>query len=146
MTDAQIEKLVIKEIEKRGITFYDMIGLSNANIDTDPEDKTTPVNQRARRNRFNGITESDRIGELLCVGEYNPYKFSQPLKVPFQDLFRFWWHRCVIQELVVEEVLEDIFAYFIEQMRPPEKKKEGMDMTIDFEQLPFSSQDKKQAA
>ncbi len=146
MTDDQIAKLVMNEIEKQGITFYDMIGLSNANIDPDPGDKSMPGNQRARRNRFNGSAESERMEELLCAGEYNPYKSLQPIKVPLQDLFRFWWNRCIVQELLVDEMLGEIFTYFTEQMRPPGKEDKHLDMTIDFEQLPLFEKEMGMAA
>ncbi len=146
MTDEQIERLIFDEIKRRGITLYDMIGLVNENIDPNPEDKTMPANKRARRNRFQSVFGCDRMEELLCVGEYNPYDFLPPLKVTLQDLFRFWWNRCVEKELVVEEVLEDIFAYFTEKMRPPEKETENMDMEIDFIQLSFFSKDIEEAA
>jgi hypothetical protein len=139
MTDDQIETLVMDEIKKRGVTVYDMIGLSKSNIDPNPEDKSKPSNQRARGNKFDGLTESDRMEELLCVGDYNPYKSFQPLKVSFQDLFRFWWNRCIVQELFVDEILGEIFTYFTDQMRPPEKEENHFDITIDFEQLSLFS-------
>jgi hypothetical protein len=50
----------------------------------------------------------DRMKELLCVGKYSEWVDYPPLKIPFRDLFRFWWNRCVEQELVVYEILEDI--------------------------------------
>ncbi len=137
MTDDQIEKLVMNEIKKRGVTVYDMIGLSKSNIDPNPDDKSKPSNQRARMNKFNGITESDRMEELLCVGEYNTYESFLPLKVSLQDLFWFWWNRCIVQELFVDEILGEIFSYFTDQMRPPEKEEDHLDMTIDFDQLPL---------
>ena len=146
MTDEQIERLVMDEIKKRRITFYDMIGLSNQNIDPDPEDKSNPSNQRARKNRLNATTESDRMEELLCIGDYNPYKSFQPLRVVLQDLFRFWWNRCIVQELVVDEILGEIFTYFTDQMRPPEKEEEHLDMTIDFDRLPLSNSELGMAA
>jgi len=52
---------------------------------------------------------SERMKELLCVGKYSEWDDYSPLKIPFQDLFRFWWNRCVHQEYVVDEVLEDIY-------------------------------------
>jgi hypothetical protein len=146
MTDDQIETLVMDEIKKRGVTVYDMIGLSKSNIDPNPEDKSKPSNQRARTNKFNGIAESDRMEELLCVGDYNKYKSFQPLKVSFQELFRFWWNRCIVQELFVDEILGEIFTYFTDQMRPPEKEEERLDTSIDFDQLPLFSRDMEQAA
>jgi len=79
----------------------------------------------------------DRMKELLCVGKYSEWDSYPPLKIPFEDLFRFWWNRCVQQEYVVDEVLEDIFNYFSEHMRPPQKEDPQMDFTLDFEQVPL---------
>ena len=90
MTDEQIEQLIWGEVKKRDITFYDMIGLVNENIDPNPQDKTMPSNKRARINRFSGPFGSERMQELLCVGKYCPYSYLPPLKVsltgPFQVL------------------------------------------------------------
>jgi len=138
MTDEQIEQLIWGELKKRDITFYDMIGLVNENIDPDPQDKTMPINKRSRRNRFSGPFGGERMQELLCVGKYCPYSYLSPLKVSFQDLFRFWWNRCVEQDLVIEEILDDIFSYFTELMRPAEKKEKEMDRTLDFTQVKVS--------
>ena len=148
MTDEQIAQLIWGELKKRHITFYDMIGMVNENIDPDPQDKTMPGNKRARINRFTAPFGSERMEELLCTGEYSPYGYLPPLQVSLQDLFRFWWNRCVEQELVIEEILNDIFYYFTELMRPPEKKEKGMDMTLDFAQVQtsFFSRDLDQAA
>lgn len=79
--------------------------------------------------------------ELLCAEEYNPYDYYPPLKIPLQDLFYFWWNRCVERHLVVDEILEDIYEYFKEQMRPPQKEKEEMDMSVDFSQMPLFMND-----
>jgi len=148
MTDEQIEQLIWDELKKRDITFYDMIGLVNENIDPDPQDKTMPSNKRARINRFSGPFGGERMQELLCVGKYCHYNYLPPLKVSFQDLFRFWWNRCVEQDLVIEEILDDIFSYFTELMRPAEKKEKEMDRTLDFTQVQvsFFSRDLDQAA
>ncbi|MFH1931925.1 MAG: hypothetical protein ABIN18_10105 [Pseudomonadota bacterium] len=135
MTDEQIEELIWDELKKRDVTFYDMISLPDYGVDPNPEDKTEDRNQRIRHNRFNDILGSARMKELLCEGEYNPYDYYPPLKIPLQDLFSFWWNRCVEKEAVVDEILEDIFDYFTDQMRPPEKKKESMDLIVDFGQL-----------
>jgi hypothetical protein len=40
----------------------------------------------------------DRMKELLCVGKYSEWDAYPPLKITLQDLFRFWWNRCVEQE------------------------------------------------
>ena len=148
MTDEQIEQLIWGELKKRDITFYDMIGLVNENIDPDPLDKTMPGNKRARTNRFSGVLGSERMQELLCMGTYCPYRYLPPLKVSLQDLFRFWWNRCVEQDLVIEDILDDIFSYFTELMRPKEEREKEMDTALDFTQVQvsFFSGDLEQAA
>jgi hypothetical protein len=135
MTDEQIEELIWDEMKKRDVTFYDMISLPDYGVDPNPEDNDRDRNERLRHNRFNDILGSARMKELLCKGEYNPYNYDPPLKIPLQDLFSFWWNRCVEKEAVVDEILEDIFDYFTDQMRPPEKEKEEMDLVVDFGQL-----------
>jgi hypothetical protein len=149
MTDDQVGDFILKEIKKKGVTFYDMIGLPNHGVDPNPEDNITPRCEKGiRSNRFQSCMGCDRMRELLCKGKYNPYSDTLPLKVPFQDLFRFWWNRCVVQEYVVDEVLEDIFEFVTELLRPPEEKKEEeeMDVTIDFEQIPLFTSAVSQAA
>ncbi len=146
MTDEQIEELIWDELKRRGVIFQDMIGMPGYGVDPHPDDKTTLSNRRSRSNRFTETFGSARMKELLCKGEYNPYDYHPPLKIPFQDLFRFWWSRCIEQHLFIDEVLEDIFSYFTEEMRPPEKEKEQMDMTLDLDQLPLFTTDLEQAA
>jgi hypothetical protein len=136
MTDEQLERLIWKEIKKRDITIHDMIGMPGHGVDTNPEDKITPPCKKGiRSNRFESFMGCDRMKELLCVGKYSEWDDYPPLKIPFQDLFRFWWHRCVVQEYVLDEVLEDIFEYFTEKMRPAQKEEPQMDFTLDFEQV-----------
>lgn len=146
MTDDQIERLVLDEIKKRGITFSDMVGLPSQNIDPTPEDESIPANQRARRNKFNAFIGSSRMEELLCVGKYSFYNSLPPLKVSLQDLFRFWWSRCVVKELAVEEILGDIYDYFTEVLRPPQKEEAEMDLAVDFGQIPLFTDDMEKAA
>lgn len=143
MTDNQIEKLIWKEIRKKKVTLYDMIGMDY--IDPDPEDKTKLSNKRFRRNRFRETFRKHRMKELICVGNYNPYNDMPLLKVSLNDLFRFWWNNCITKELVVEEILQDIFEYFADQMKPMRESDE-MDLTLDFEQVSLSVKDQKQAA
>jgi hypothetical protein len=38
---------------------------------------------------------------------------------------------------VVHEILEDIFDYFTEQMRLPQRQPKQMDLTLDFEKMPL---------
>jgi hypothetical protein len=143
MTDDQVEKLIWKEIKKRDITIHDMIGLPNHGVDPHPEDKITPPCEKGiRSNRLQSCFGSDRMRELLCVGKYNEWDDYPPLKIPLQDLFRLWWNRCVVREYVVDEILEDVFSYFTEKMRPPQKEEPQMDLTLDFEEMPlFPSQE-----
>ena len=143
MTDDQIEKIIWDELRKKEITLHDMIG--GENIDPDPDDKTTLSNQRARRNRFSELFSEDRMKELLCFGEYNQYNDMPLLKVNFQDLFRFWWNRCISKELFADEVLGEIFEYFANQMKP-ENESDQMDVALDFKQLSLTVKDQKQAA
>jgi hypothetical protein len=146
MTDEQIEELIWDELKKKDVTFYDMISLPDYGVDPNPEDNDRDRNDRIRHNRFNDILGSARMKELLCKGEYNPYDYDPPLKIPLQDLFSFWWNRCVEKEAVVDEILEDIYGYFTDQMRPPEKEKEEMDLTLVFDQLPLFTKDLEEAA
>lgn len=146
MTNDQIEKLIWDELKERDVTIYDMVGLPNHGVDPNPEDQTTPRSLKCRSNRFNETFGSERMKEILCVGEYNPYDEYPPLKIFLEDLFRFWWSRCIDQHLFVDEILEDIYDYFTEQMRPPEKEMESIDLTIDFGQLPLFMTEQEKAA
>ncbi|RJR34111.1 MAG: hypothetical protein C4576_26915 [Desulfobacteraceae bacterium] len=147
MTDEQVEKLIWKEIKKRQILFQDMVGMPNCGVDPNPEDIITPRSEKGiRSNRFKGMLGSERMKELLCVGRYSEWVDYPPLKITFQDLFRFWWNRCVDQDVIVDDVLNDIFDHFLELMRPPEKEEPEMDMTVDFEQMPLFIEKTEKAA
>src|SRR4030042_6391315 len=135
MTDDQVEKFILKEMRKRGVIYWDMKYGPNHGIDPNPEDKITPPCEKGiRSNRFQNFMGCDRMKELLCVGKYSEWDDYPPLKISFQDLFRFWWNRCVVQEYVLDEVLGDIYDFLIELLRPPrEKEEEEMDLTLDFD-------------
>ena len=137
MTDHEVETLIWNEIKKKGITFGDMITPSDHGVDPTPEARYENRMKRLRRNIFSEDFGSERIKELLCLAEYCPYDDYPPLKISFHDLFRFWWNRCVVKELVVDEVLEDIFEYLKEKMRPPEEEEPRMDLAVNFEEEPF---------
>jgi len=143
MTDNQIEKFIRKEIQKRKVSLQDMIG--GEFIDPDPDDKTNLSNQRTRPNRFSELFSEHRMKELLCVGEYNPYNDMPLLKICFQDLFRFWWNRCITKALFADEVLGEIFDYFADQMKPSEVSHQ-MDVALDFELISLSAKSQEQAA
>ena len=144
MTDDQVERLIWKEIKKGDITIYDMIGLPGHGVDIHPEDKITPPCEKGiRSNRFESFMGCDRMKELLCVGKYSEWESYPPLKIPFQDLFRFWWNRCIQQEEITDEILEDIYHFFTEKMRPAQQEEPEMDLTLDFGQVPiFQNQQK----
>jgi hypothetical protein len=118
-----------------------MIGLPNHGVEPNPEDQITPPCKKGiRSNRFQTYMGCDRMKELLCVGKYDEWHDPQ-LKISFQDLFRFWWNRCVQKEEAADEILENIFEYLIEKMRPPQKEDhEQMDLNLDFDQLPLFSE------
>ena len=143
MTDNQIEKFIWDEIEKKKITLYDMIG--GEFIDPDTQDKTNLSNQDYRRNRFKETFSEHRMKELLCVGEYNPYDDMPLLKVDFQDLFRFWWNRCISKELFADEVLGEVFDYFADQMKPVDAPRQ-MELRLNFKQVDLTRNDKDKAA
>ena len=50
------------------------------------------------------------------------------------------------RDAVVDEVLEDIYDFLREKMRPPEKEKEDMDMRVEFDQMAFATNDLEKAA
>jgi len=135
MTDKEIEALILAEIEKRGITLHDMIG--DHYIDPEPENTEQPAGDRARPNRFTATDEAGRLQELLCCGEYRPLDDLPVLKVPFQDLSRFWWNRCIVREYFVADVMAEIFHHFTEQMRPSLSKPARMSLKVNFKQLKF---------
>jgi hypothetical protein len=144
MKDEQVEKLIWQEIKKRDITIHDMIGIPGHGVDPNPEDDITPRCEKGiRSNRFLAFMGSDRMKELLCEGEYSEVDDYPPLRISTQDLFRFWWNRCVVREYVFDEILEDIFTYFTEMMRLPQKEEPKMDLTLDFGQVAlFPTQNK----
>jgi len=147
MTDEQVERLIWKEIKRKAITIHDMIGMPGHGIDEHPEDKVTPPCEKGiRSNRFQSFMGSERMKELLCVGKYSEWDEYVSLKVSLQYLFRFWWNRCVQQEYVVDQVLEDIYEFFTEKMRPAPKEEPQMDLTLDFDQLPLFLDKAKEAA
>jgi hypothetical protein len=146
MTDDKVEIMLWRELRKRGVTFYDMIGLCNHGVDTNPDDKSSVCNRDTRSNRFKETMGGERINEILSLGEKKQLDDYPPLKIMFQDLFRFWFNRCIDKSIFADEILEDIYDYFMEQMRPPEEKPETMDMSIDFEEVPLSLFNQKKAA
>ena len=145
MTDDQIEEFIYSEIKRKGITFYDMIG-GVGGVEPAPNNKKTDTHKCVRANRFSSLSEDTRMLELLADMDSTYLDHFPPFRIPLQDLFRFWWNRCVEKTLAVEMILEDVFIYFREEMRPPAEEPEQLDMSVDFEQLPLSQKDIKEAA
>jgi hypothetical protein len=145
MSDDQIQEYIYHEIKMRGITFNDMIGGTGA-VDPGPDGQETGIRERLRGNKFLTLAEDTRMMELLAAITYSELVNLQPQKISLQDLFRFWWNRCVEKTLVVEMVLEDIFTHFREEMRPPVEEMPQLDMSVDFEQLLVSNNKKVKAA
>ena len=135
MTDNEVERLIWGEIKRKQIIFEDMVGLFNHGVDPTPKAGEEGQRKRIRSNRFNENFGSGRMREILSVEEYSPYDVDPPLKISFNDLFRFWWNRCAVKEEVVDDVLEDIFEFLKEQMKPPIKEEPEMDMTVNFEEV-----------
>lgn len=50
-----------------------MIGLPNYGVDPAPENKTDSSPRKSKANRFWETLGSERMKEILCVSEYNPY-------------------------------------------------------------------------
>jgi hypothetical protein len=144
MAHSKVEKIIWKEIRKRNITFYDMIGLPNHAVDPNPDNKYSE-NRNTRRNRFTEMLGSERMKELLCIGDYHPYEDYPLLKVSLQDLFAFWWNRVIDQGEFIDQLLEEVYDHFTEQMRPPIKEPETMDISLNFEEVPLQFINQKAA-
>ena len=125
MTGNEVETLIRCLIQKMGITFKDMIQFSDYVEDKDNND--------LRHNRFKEYSGAGRMKEILRRDEDKDYNDYPPLKVSLRDVFSFWWRRCIDTDAFIDEVLDDIYDYFTERMRPPETKTETMDMSLDFE-------------
>jgi hypothetical protein len=133
MTDKQIVKLIESLIKEKGITLQDMIGDEYI----DPEQKIDDSYgnpETSRWNIFKADSWSDRLVELICEEAYNPYADYHRLKIPLQDLIRFWWNNCISREEMLEDIFEDIFCYFKDKMLPKEEKVK-IDLSIKTDEL-----------
>ena len=128
MTDKQIIRLIDNKIKEKEITLQDMIGGEYI----DPKKKIGEFYgnpKTSRVNKFESESWSDRFLELICEEEYNPYTEYYNLRIPIQDLIRFWWENCISKEAMLELIFEDIFCYFKDKMFP-EKEETGIDLSI----------------
>jgi hypothetical protein len=128
MTDDQIEALIFDEIKKHGITWKDMIGGRSISYEHN--------NKRVFRiNIFKAEAWPDRLMELICEGDYDPFAESHILKVSIQDLMRFWWNNIICQEDMLEDILEDIFVYFKDKLLPKKDSEPAVNYDVDFSQV-----------
>jgi len=133
MTDKQIIRLIDNAIKEKGITLQDMIGGEYI----DPEKKIGEFYgnpKTSRLNKFGSEAWPDRLIELICEKEYNPYAEYYHLKIPVQDLIRFWWENCISKEVMLDNIFEDTFCYFKDRMFP-EKEEPEIDLSIKTEEL-----------
>ena len=73
--------------------------------------------------------------ELVSDGDYDPGAAYHPIRVSIQDLMQFWWNRCVCQECMIEEILEDMFVYFKDRMTPQEKEEPEPRYDVNFSEM-----------
>ena len=133
MTDKQIKKLIDTIIKDKGITLQDMIGGEYI----DPEKRISDAYGNPKTSRFNKFKSdswSERFTELICEEEYKPYAEYYNLRIPIQDLIRFWWDNCISKVDMLEIIFEDIFCYFKDRISP-EKEECEIDLSIKTEEL-----------
>jgi hypothetical protein len=131
MDDKQVDGYITKQIKKRGITLYDIIG--GKYIDPTPDAIEPPPGQRARWNRFSCGPLGLRLCELLTEKGFDPEDPYRRLTVPLKDLVHYWWNNCVEKELVLEDIFEDILEHYKDRMLPPEEPKERADISDAFD-------------
>lgn len=128
MTDDQIEALIFDEIKKHGITWLDMVGGRSISYEVNH-------NKVFRINIFKSEAWPDRMMELICEGDYDPYAECHILKVSVQDLIRFWWNNIICQEDMLDEILEDIFVYFKDKLLPEKDSEPAIGYDLDFSKV-----------
>jgi len=128
MTDDQIEALILNEIKKHGITWQDMIGSRSISYEANH-------NRVVRCNIFKAESWSDRLIELICEGDYDPFAECYVLQVSIQDLIRFWWNNIICQEDMLDEILEDIFVYFKDKLLPKKELEPAVGYDVDFNKV-----------
>ena len=131
MDDKQVDAYITKQIKKRGITLYDIIG--GKYIDPTPDAIEPSPGQRSRWNRFSCGPLCLRLCELLTPKGFDPDDPYRGLVVPLKDLVRYWWNNCVERELVLEDIFEDILEHYKDRMLPPEEPKERADISDAFD-------------
>ena len=125
MTDQEIEEYIWFQIRERGITWMDMIGGPAISYDVDHE-------RVCRNNIFKAGSWPDRLIELLSEESIDPFQDGPVLQVPVQDLMRYWWDVCIDQDDLLEDILEDIYVHFKDQLAPSEQEVPVTGYDVDF--------------
>ena len=131
MNDQQIEDLIFEVIKRREITWLDMVSGRCISYEADHK-------RIFRDNRFKAESWSDRLIELLCNEDYDPLSECHIIRIPFCDLFQFWWNQCTCQQDMMDDILEDIFIYFKDRLQPIKEETPAPDCEIDFSKLSVS--------
>ena len=56
------------------------------------------------------------------------------LPIPDTDI-RFWWNNIICQEDVMDDILEDIFVYFKDQLLPKKDPEPAVTYNLDFSKV-----------
>jgi hypothetical protein len=118
--DRMIDRYVMEQIRKRGITLYDFLGGSY--IDPDPEGTGLP-HERARYNRFQQEDWSFRMCELLSEGKFDEFAPYSKLVIPLKDLIRYWWNNIADADAFLDEIMGDLYDHFKDKLLPVEEER-----------------------
>ncbi len=123
MNDRQVDAYILRQINKRKITLYDIIG--GKYIDPTPNAVDIPAGQRCRWNRFSTQEMGLRLCELLTPQGFDEDDPFRRLAVPVKDLVRYWWNNCIDQELAVADIFEEIMEHYKDRMLPAPREPEA---------------------
>jgi hypothetical protein len=136
MNDKQIDAYITRQIRKRGITLYDIVG--GQSIDPEPDNWTKSYQERVRCNKFITDTFPSRLCELLTdKRKFDPEHPYDNLKILLKDLVRYWWNNIVDQEDILFEILDGIMTIFKDRMLPPQPEEEPPDYSDAFDDVPL---------
>ena len=124
--DRMIDRYIIGQIRKRGITMYDILG--DSYIDPDPDNGDVAAHSRMRPNRFTMSYSGYRLCELLTEGEFSEFDPYSKLAIPIKDLVRYWWDNIACQDCLLEEIFDDILIHFKDKINPKQPE-EAIDIS-----------------
>ena len=128
MNDQQIEDYILGVIERRGITWLDMVSGRSVSYEADHK-------RLCRINKFKFESWSERMIELLCNGDDEPFSECHKASIPYCDLFQFWWNQIIDQQDMMDDILEDIYIYFKDRIQPIKEEAPALEYEIDFSKL-----------